>query len=172
MAEFKFNKVIDSIISREGSEYTNHPNDAGGPTKFGITLKTYMAWSGNEKATAKDIESLNEDTAREIYFSLYILSPGYHGIADAQLAELVIDTGVNMGTRKATKMLQEACGAEADGFLGPRTLAKALNKTKRTYYNLFRLRMVEYGRIISKRPENAVFAHGWLKRLNEFEYKD
>ena len=35
--------IIDGIIRREGSTYTNDPADPGGPTKYGITLATHHA---------------------------------------------------------------------------------------------------------------------------------
>lgn len=33
-----FEKAVALIRKYEGDKYTNHPNDPGGPTKFGVTL--------------------------------------------------------------------------------------------------------------------------------------
>ena len=66
--------IIDGIIKREGG-YVNNPADRGGPTKFGITLKTLKAWRGSP-VTAWGVEGLGEDEAREIYESEYLVKPG------------------------------------------------------------------------------------------------
>ena len=35
-----FDMAFDLVVQVEGKEYTNDPNDPGGPTKYGVTLAT------------------------------------------------------------------------------------------------------------------------------------
>lgn len=112
--------IIDEILQREGSIYTDRPSDRGGPTKFGITLATLRRHQPG--ATAGDVQNLSEDQARAIYETDYIVEPGFDRIP-SPLRELLIDFGVTSGPATAIKALQVAVGAEPDGIIGPKTLA-------------------------------------------------
>lgn len=127
--------IIDSIIDVEGPEYTNHPSDKGGPTKFGITLATLSKWRGRP-CTAADVQALTEVEARQIYRSIYIVEPRFDQVATISpaIAHELVDTGVNMGQGVAATSLQRWLTAlnrggkdypdlTADGKIGPKTLA-------------------------------------------------
>lgn len=60
----KVDKMIDDIIRREG-EYVDHPNDRGGPTKYGITQKTLSQYLGYA-AVKSDVQNLDIEVARAI----------------------------------------------------------------------------------------------------------
>lgn len=159
--------IIDDILRREGSDYTNHPADRGGPTKFGITLGKLTEVRGH--ATAANVEALTEAEARAIYEQEYIVKPGFAGIKDDSLRELVVDTGVNSGPSRAARWLQEAAGETADGRIGPKTLA-AVNAMDAAalYRKVLASRVRFIGRLIADDPKQAVFAAGWANRLAEF----
>jgi lysozyme family protein len=114
-------EIIDGILEREGSTFVNDPADKGGPTKFGITLGSWVAHIGHP-ATAKDIEALTEDDARAFYTQRYIVTPGFTALRNEWLRVFLIDTAVLEGTRTAIKMLQRVIDVKADGVLGPITL--------------------------------------------------
>ena len=105
-------------------------------------------------------------------------------IRDRALRALVVDCGVNHGVRRAAQWLQEAAGAPVDGIVGPVTLA-AVNRTrdltgsgavavpdkdwsKTLYRRVLAKRAVFYGWIVSRNYTQAVFCHGWMRRLAEF----
>lgn len=131
--------IITKIIDTEGRAYTNHANDKGGPTKYGITLATLRAWRKKPDLMASDVEHMTEDEARRIYFDEYITRPGFHLILS--LSRVVglelIDSGVNCGTQRAVTWLQTALNAfnrsylskpdwpelKVDGDIGPATVA-------------------------------------------------
>ena len=119
-------ETIDQIISdsvrRESSKYTNDPTDPGGPTKFGITLKTLRGVRKNQRLTAEAVKALTRADAWLIYETNYIRVPGFDKIASDRLARLLIDTGVLHGQRTAIKMLQRVVKVTTDGKLGPKTL--------------------------------------------------
>jgi lysozyme family protein len=159
--------IIDNLLEREGG-FVNDPNDRGGATKYGITRETLSDHRG-EAVSVDDVRRLTEDEARAIYREEYIEAPGYHGIHDASLQGLVVDAGVNHGTHRASRWLQRAAGASVDGVVGPNTLA-AVNQgnTLRLYLEFLRIRVELYGRLITEDPDQARFAHGWMRRLGEF----
>ena len=160
-------QILDDIIRREGG-FVDHPADRGGPTKYGITQRTLSEWLKRE-ATREDVESLTEPAARSIYFDLYLREPRFNQIEDERLRALVVDSGVNHGVRRAAKWLQRAAGVADDGIVGPRTLAAVNGSDSAALYRkVLAQRAIFYGKIITNDPSQAVFAHGWMRRLAEF----
>lgn len=47
-------EIIEGIIHKEGG-YVNHPNDRGGPTKYGVTQKTLSRYYGYQ-ASIEDVK--------------------------------------------------------------------------------------------------------------------
>ena len=162
--------TLGKVLAREGG-YTDHPADRGGPTNYGITLARLQEWRKDFQpvVTADDVKAMTQDEARAIYRKHYIEIPGYLGIDEPRLFDLVVDCAVNHGPSRATKWLQEALGVTQDGELGPRTLA-ALSRTwqPRLYRDIIASRIAFYGRIISRDHSQAVFASGWMNRAADF----
>jgi lysozyme family protein len=171
-------ELIDGLIEREGG-YVNHPNDRGGPTKFGISEAVARA-----HGYAGAMRNLPRDEAVAIYKRLYWLRPGFDQVAkrsDAVAAEL-FDSGVNMGPAVAATFLQRALSAlnrdrkdypdlVPDGRIGPATLG-ALDtflklRGKRAGEEVL-LRALDalqgerYIRLAERRPANEAFLYGWL----------
>ena len=158
-------EIIEEILRREGG-YVDHPADKGGPTNFGITLKTLSDFEG-KAATAEDVKSLDKNKARTIYKALYV--DPFAWVTGPKLRALVIDSAVNHGVNRATKWLQEALGVKPDGIVGPKTERAMLIAQSQVVYRVFlRRRIVFYGEIISKDHSQAVFALGWARRVAEF----
>lgn len=124
-----FDKIIDGILAVEQG-YVNHPSDRGGPTNFGVTEAVARAngYTGN-------MRDLPESFARKVYLKRYITDPRFDQVAaiNEKIAEEMIDTGVNMGTKKAGEFLQRSLNAfnmgqrlgsdlVVDGDVGPGTL--------------------------------------------------
>jgi len=118
--------IIDSVLDREKSKYTDDPADRGGPTKYGVTLGDWQLYTG-KPAVAADIMALTEPQAREYYRWRYIIKPGFDTIDDPWLQEFIIDTGVLEGRETATKMLQKILGVQPDGIFGPITRNALIN---------------------------------------------
>lgn len=95
-------RIIAEVIQAEGG-YVNDPADRGGETNYGITVAVARAngYSG-------PMRSMPRSLAESIYRKRYITAPGFDRIAalDEQIAEEVIDTGVNMGPHRAGEFLQ------------------------------------------------------------------
>lgn len=129
--------IIGSIIAVEGRIFTNDPNDPGGPTKFGITLKALSSYRGHP-CTADDVRNLQESEARDIYYQFYVTKPKFGPVLALapKLGAECVDSGVNCGTERACMWLQTALNAfnrsnitppdypelKVDGDLGPKTI--------------------------------------------------
>lgn len=164
--------IIEAILRREGSRFVDRREDRGGPTKFGITLKTLSEWRG-ARVSAGDVAFLSEAEARAIYRALYIERPRFDAIRDPLLRALVVDTGVLHGPERATIWLQASLGGlQMDGILGAAT-RRAVNGldeagTRRLRARFLATRYRTYGSIVASDVRQAVFLRGWIERANEF----
>lgn len=177
--------IIDDILKKEGAAYTNNPLDRGGPTKFGITLKTLQGISPG--AGPRQVQRLTEDDARRIYYDLYVVRPGFVHVAAMMpvLGAKLVDAGVNVGPERATRWLQTALNAfnrsyrtppdypevSVDGDLGPATLGAlhtfaALRGFARAERVLVRAvntqQGVHYLNLGARSPSQEAFMLGWF----------
>ncbi|GAA0466556.1 putative peptidoglycan-binding domain-containing protein [Parasphingorhabdus litoris] len=172
-----FDKLIDDVIAIEG-DYSNHPEDRGGPTRWGVT-ETVARRNGYKG----DMRHFPYEEAVAIYKRNYWLRPGFDKIAThaPRLAEELFDTGINMGPAIAVGFLQRSLNAlnrngrdfadiQADGKIGPRTI-NALERflAKRgSGGETVLLKAVEalqgarYIKLAEQRPANEAFLYGWL----------
>lgn len=161
--------IIDGIIKREGSNYTNDPTDKGGPTKFGITIQTLGDYHHDDAVTAEEVMALTETEARAIYQSMYVERPGFTQIKSDNLRAFLVDWGVNSGPRTAIKALQSRLGIQADGILGALTAYKTNAAAQPGLYDaLVNDRADFYAAIVDHDPSQQRFLNGWLARNNEF----
>ena len=161
--------IVDRILRREGSEFTDRPLDRGGPTKFGITMVSLREFL-NREPDIDELRNLTRSMAARIYASLYVLKPGFHRIADERLREQIVDSGVLHGRHWTARRLQEVVGVTADGIIGPITL-KALDFAGRTngLGNRFMQRRVHrIGRIVQRDQTQIRWLVGWLDRALSF----
>ena len=170
-------ELIDGVIAREGG-YANHPEDAGGPTRWGITQAVARA-----HGFAGDMRALPRDEASAIYRRLFWLRPHLDSVAQRApaLAAELFDTGVNMGPAVAAGFLQRALNAlnrgahdypdlPRDGVIGPRTLAAldAFLALRGGAGEEVLVKAVEalqgarYLDLAESRPANESFVYGWL----------
>lgn len=159
--EMTTDEIIDGLIDREGREFTDDPDDLGGPTKFGITRKTLSKWRGYQ-VTKADVQNMGEHEARAIYREMYVKRFG--GIQWIPLRVFLVDWHVNGGG--PIPRLQRLLNVTADGIIGPKTLAALENADAVDLHReLWRERMVYYGTITRDRPKNAKYILGWINRM-------
>lgn len=159
-------QVINDILNREGSTYTNRANDRGGPTKYGITLATLQAYR-NKPTTMFDVKALTEAEAREIYMHNYVIGPGYNKISPTgELLEHLIDAGVQHSVHKAVQLLQRACGMHDDGAIGAATVtACKIMNSELLLKHFISERLKYYGDILQHDPRQLENAAGWFHRM-------
>lgn len=170
-------KQIDGAIGREG-DYSNHPADKGGPTRWGVTEQVARAYGYKG-----DMRVFPREIAVDIYRKRYWERPGFDQVAKRfpRVAEELFDTGINMGQQVAGKFLQRALNllnASAshypdigvDGDLGPMTMhALDAFKAKRgaageavLLKTLDGFQLARYADITEAREANEAFFYGWV----------
>ena len=166
--------LIDDVIRAEGG-YVNHPNDRGGPTKYGITLKTLEAWR-DEELNEQAVRLLDKDEAEEIYEANYYIKPGINYLPD-MIQPVVFDMAVNMGPKTAIKILQRVIHKMGtpilvDGNAGPKTRQSAVIACNVYGWEVVRqicaLRVEHYREIVDHDHKQGEFLAGWVNRANSF----
>lgn len=101
-------RIIEGVLQREGEKFTNDPNDAGGPTKWGITQKALSAYLGRP-ASILEVQNLSHDDAYKILYANYVSGPKFDLVAEMSelIGEELVDSGVNCGVSTATLWLQK-----------------------------------------------------------------
>ena len=155
----RFGRCLGAVLRFEGG-YSEDPRDPGGATNLGITLATLSQALGRA-ATAEEVRALTPGAVAPIYQDRY-WRPVQCGRLKPGLDFLAFDTAVNMGVGAAATLLQGALGVEADGAIGPVTLAAADRAHARQAIEAFlRLRAARYRSL----DGFAVFGIGWMRRL-------
>lgn len=162
-------EIIDDVIARERG-FADHPNDRGGPTKYGITASTLGQWRQmGRPATRDEVRALELSEAQAIYRHLYIEAPGFDAITAAPLRAQVIDYGVLSGSYAATVALQRALEVEADGVFGKRTRAALLAADPvMVHVRVLKHRLRRFAQIVEADHSQAVFLEGWTMRALTF----
>jgi lysozyme family protein len=171
-------KIISNTIKLEGG-FVNHPNDPGGATNYGITLKTLREYFKNPEITVEQIKELPEKVAVMIYYEEYFLNTNVFQFPDA-VQSIIFDMCVNHGQKQAYKILQRAVNdvlgekiLVIDGIFGPNTLSKtkkAVKLNKKDVINqVVYHRIAFYKLLVDQKPSLKVFLRGWLNRANKFK---
>ena len=169
--------MIDKVIKIEG-DYSDHPADRGGPTRWGVTQAVARA-----HGYAGDMRHFPRDEAVSIYRRKYWLRPGFDRIAvhAPDIAAELFDTGINMGTATASGFLQRALNAlnrngrdyeniSVDRIIGGNTLSalEAFVRKRGARGEAVLLKAIEalrgcrYIELAEKRPANQAFLYGWI----------
>lgn len=179
-------EIAAGIVAREGG-YVNDPDDPGGATNHGVTLRTLQRLgidlTGDGRVTAADVRKLSAAQAVRIYLDHYYTAPRLAELPEVLRAP-VFDMYVNAGSN-AVKVLQRLLiqmgqDLAVDGAVGPQTiraafaaeamaapglLADAYGIARRNYYYA----------LADARPASRKYARrrdggkgGWILRAEEF----
>lgn len=140
-----FNDCLNKVLKDEGG-YTNDPDDSGGPTNYGITIKDVKLYV-NKNATAQDVRNLTLDQAKSIYKSEYWGALGCDDLASG-VDYTVFDYGVNSGLGRPRKALQRFSSQSGTDLID------AINNERTTF-----LKTIGVGK-------NSKFLKGWLSRVD------
>lgn len=174
-----FEKAIGVLLQHEGG-YVNNPNDPGGATNYGISLR-FLAdhpedgdFDNDGDVDIADIKNMTVRQAMAIYHKFWWAKYRYGSINDQTIATKVLDLSVNMGAPRAHMLLQQALNKafglnlRVDGVLGPATFGvlNAIEDDKeQCLLNAYCDEAWNfYQQIIAKRPSLGVFKKGWYNR--------
>lgn len=175
-----FDLAIGAILEHEGG-YVNNPNDSGGATNFGVSLRfladypDYGDFNHDGIVDINDIKNMTVEDACVIYRDLWWDKYGYGRIDDQTIATKVFDLSVNMGAKRAHTLLQIALNKAfdlqlaADGILGPNTIQVINACTDGDEEQMLISAYCDeayafYQRLIVKNPKYRVFDKGWKRR--------
>lgn len=178
-----FDAAIDFVLAHEGG-LVDHPNDPGGITNFGVSLRALIDLGDMDfdldrdgDLDAHDIRAFDVASATDFYRRHFWLS-AYDQINSQSVATKLFDAAVNMGPRQAGKILQRALndyctfspddwpGAlTIDGVVGQKTINRinALNGGRVTSFFVCALAKFYYD-LVDAKPSRGVFLLGWLRR--------
>lgn len=115
-----FDNVLALVLKEEGG-FVNDPQDPGGMTNLGVTKRVWEGFVGHPVDEA-EMRALTPASVGPLYKQNYW--DKVHGDdLPRGLDYAVMDLAVNSGTGRAAKFLQQACGIEDDGVIGPGTMA-------------------------------------------------
>jgi lysozyme family protein len=170
--------VLSWLVSREG-RYVDNPNDPGGPTYCGVSLRVVAELDadhdgrldfdldGDGDVDAEDMNALaaHPATVEQFYVDKYWAV--VHGSElPAGLALFAFDSAVLHGPEAAVLLLQRGLGGIAqDGEIGFRTLAAAHGAGPDAIDRCLEERMQLLLRIVARRPKSQEFLKGWTRRL-------
>lgn len=175
-----FDIAIPIVLKHEGG-YVNNPNDPGGATNFGISIR-FLAdypdlgdFDHDGDVDVSDIQHMTQEDAIDIYKKTWWDKFGYERINDQTISTKVFDLAINMGAKRAHILLQTALNKAfglqipAEGNLGPMTIGAINSATDGSgEQQLLDAYCNEvwgfYQRIVEKKPTSGVFLKGWKNR--------
>lgn len=173
MASFEL--TIPFIHEKEGG-FVHDPDDAGGATNMGVTLKTYAAYckrKGYPRPTVERLKNLSEAKWQDIMRTMYWDVIGGDCIQSQSVALAIYDWAVHSGTSVAIKHVQRILGVQADGIVGPITLAAINSASPLPLFDQIKQDRIKFfGTLIIQRPKNRKFLNGWLNRVNSITFDD
>ena len=165
MAAENYQKCLAIILHHEGA-YLNHPKDPGGMTNLGVTKRVYEDWVGYS-VSEHTMQNLTEEDVAPIYKKNY-----WDRIKADELPSgldlCVFDFGVNAGTGRAAKYLQNLIGTVADGGIGPNTLRALANYVdSEGVESAIKNYQAERQSYYEKLKTFETFGRGWTRRVEE-----
>jgi lysozyme family protein len=162
MSTSTYAAALSRLLAHEGG-YTNHPDDPGGPTKFGITIADYRR-EAKADATAADVRAMSVDEAKSIYRRRYWDAQRCDELP-AGIDYAVFDYGVNSGIGRSGKVLRRVLGlSDKGGKISDHVIDAARGADAETVIAAI---CDERLRFLKSLKTWDVFGRGWSRRVAE-----
>jgi len=164
--DWSVDSILDFIIDRfEGRGFVDHPDDRGGPTRFGIT-KSALSRYRDRAVRTEEIHGLKRREAKLIYEINYVTPVRGEDISHGPLRLAMIDWSINSGPSRAARAMQEIVGVSVDGIIGPVTMGEMQkHEPQQLFLHLMAARIVFVAGLVSRDHTQAAFILGWGRRL-------
>ena len=160
--------VAHEHVCRWEGYWSDDPDDTGGATKYGVSLK-FLKSTGTDinkdgKINRDDVLAITPEIQKALF---------KHNFWDnldlddwpARVAIVFYDSSTNAGTTQSIKLLQRVLKVDDDGVFGPQTKQALMNCDDiETALALCDQRDAFY-RSISTKGNNRKFLKGWLNRV-------
>ena len=178
-----FEKCLKHVFEMEGG-YSNHKDDTGGATNFGITQEVFNRWCKKHGSDSYHVNKINKGIAADIYKEEYWDKMRLDELQDEKMALMLFDQGVNCGIYRSTKRAQNIANYVAgyklatDGKMGAISMAHLndlikKNKSRRFMFEFVKQTHLFYAKITRNSKKNKFFGPdyrsfivGWTKRAN------
>ncbi len=175
-ADLRFQDCVAVVLQHEGG-FVDHAADPGGATNMGISLRyartlgSMMDLDGDGDVDRDDILLVSPTKAALVYRQWFWADVRGDDLpAGVDLA--VFDFAVNSGGMRAAKALQRALRVQADGFIGPVTIAavRAVNDRARLVNQICDDRLA-FMKVARNSKTGALlwptFGRGWQRRVDD-----
>jgi hypothetical protein len=165
-----FEQALALVLKSEAG-FQSDPHDDGnklpdgraGCTNLGVTQAAWETYVGHP-VTWNDMKALTPEKVAPFYKRKYW--DMVHGDdLPTPIDYMAFDLGVNTGTGRAVKLLQEAIGVTPDGALGPLSLSAIHNIPVKLLVERFTDTKEKYYKALN----NPTYEHGWLNRVASVE---
>lgn len=166
-----FDESCERLFKVEGF-YTDHPQDKGGPTKFGISMFMWATYV-KKAVNAGDIMALTTEQAKSFYRQMFWDPLKLDQIQNPIMRYVIFDQAVNRGPGTVVKQLQRLLNEELhltlkeDGILGEETIKQLNAAADKLLLPLGYSCQMAYCRIVQTRPSQLAFLTGWIRRTQE-----
>jgi lysozyme family protein len=160
-----FDRSLQLVLVHEGG-FADHPQDPGGATMKGVTLKTFRRHFGADK-TVTDLKNITPEQLARVYRLGYWDKCRCDQLP-AGIDYAVFDLAVNSGPGRAAKFLQAAVGAEQDGAIGQNTIDQVGTKEQPAIINSICDQRLAFLRGLKT---FSTFGVGWTKRVADVRHK-
>lgn len=186
--------TANSFTQKWEKGYVNHPNDPGGATYNGVSLRflkqTGIDVNGDGHIDVNDILTLyknrDQETVDSIFYKAFWRDPALDLLESFPVQTVVYDCNVNTGRTQSAKCLQRACNfvtgknsLVVDGVVGPKTRALVLDlvnqgKALALAHAALEARLNFHNLLVSNSPYNdgrdyRPFAKGWRNRVADLK---
>ncbi|HEX2549325.1 MAG TPA: glycosyl hydrolase 108 family protein [Gammaproteobacteria bacterium] len=181
-----FLKAVNYVLDNEGlDKFVDHPNDRGGATRWGISLRFLKSLSKDklkqygfscDEPDVDDVRTMSRDQAIEIYRGEFWQHANFDRIIDQDVGNYLFDMAVNSGISPAIKCAQRAIWSVyrsrkkcvEDGILGAETLRILNQYSADEVLPIIRSeRAGDYRSIVAADQTQKIFMNGWLNRAYE-----
>lgn len=193
LRELALANALSHEIHPSGEGFVNHPDDPGGATNWGISLRFLLQFVDKSESDqwtiasfdtdfdgdidAKDMMDMDIEQAMEVY-RFHYWQRGKIRFLPPRLAVKMFDMSVNLGKSQATKLLQrvlnfmnESTELKVDGILGEKTVLSAWEVEASSVgigeVIMDKMRQSQsnfYTELAAQKKQFEVFLKGWLRR--------